>query len=290
MSAETAGLRQIAVGAALAGGLLARRMRSHLLDVRLKHDGSEVSEADLRAQELVVRTILAARPHDRILGEETLAEPATAATGAAGGHLANIVHPAARPLEPHEVCWIIDPIDGTRNYVRGLPGYGCAVAAMRGGRTIAAATYDVSDDCMYSASVDEGFFIGGERFDRARADARRGRTAKLLIAVPSGVAGDPRRLIEAWFAPHLLRNYGAAALHLCYIAAGGLDAMLAADCRLWDLAGGALFVEAMGGKIARLDGSPLFPFDVNSYRGEPLTSLFARDEATHVQLLSPLTG
>ena len=272
-------LRETAIRAARAGGTVAKGWSRQVFDVALKADRSEVSEADYAAEAAVIEAIRGDRPADLILSEESIRQHTETFGGANRG--------AARPAE---VWWIIDPIDGTRNFVRGLPGFGCAVAAMIGGTPVAAATFDVTGDRMYSASRAEGFFVDDAALRPPDAARRRATTAKLLLAIPSGIDGVGRRLIDAWYAPHLLRNYGAAALHLAYVAAGGLDGMLAADCRLWDLAGGWLFVDLMGGACRRLDGSALFPLDIRAYAGEPLPALFAHDARTFERISAPLSA
>ena len=266
-------LRKLAVRAAHAGAAVARDFRRRPLDVQLKADLSEVSAADLAAQQAVSDVILAARPRDQILGEEFL-EPTGVATSP----------PDASAPPGAQIWWIIDPIDGTRNYVRGLPCFATAVAALWEGVPIAAATVDLALNATFSADPTTLFLDDAPLTESAREIAR-GRSARPLVATPSSVDGLAAALLEQWRGRCLLRNFGAACLHLAYVGAGRLDAALASDCRLWDIAGGWLLVRAAGGVMTRLDGAAIFPLDVATYDRSPIACLASRDAALHAELL-----
>lgn len=277
-------LRTIAELAARSGGATAKRFLTGVLDVALKPDRSEVSDADLAAQHRVIEVIHRFRPQDPILGEES---------GPDGSlhHRAVRKAPAlAQSDVPSEedlaVWWVIDPIDGTRNYVRGLPGFGCAVAAIHEGHPVAAATYDAYVDRVYSTSIRDSLLVDDWPLAQDLSSWREDPRVKPLIGMPSGVSGLPRKLVSAWMDEHLMRNYGAAALHMAYVASGGMDATLNADTRLWDIAGGCLLVVRAGGIVTRLDGGPVFPIDVETYHGEPLACLASRDAVLHQSLLA----
>ncbi|MBU0640011.1 MAG: hypothetical protein KKB50_14175 [Planctomycetes bacterium] len=265
-------LRMLAETAARAGARLARQRFGAVHAVRWKADRSEVTEVDEAAQRAVITCIQAARPADAFICEETQPEGDTRAPAPSDATL----------------CWVIDPLDGTRNYVRGLPHYACSVAAMLGGFPIVGAICDAVHDVMYSGSQAEGAFLDGTTL---RAEARgpappadRPRTP--IVAIPSTRHGRAFEIVHDWVDRMIVRNFGSAALHLALVAAGQLDAALATNCKLWDLAAGWVLVTGAGGRMSSPDGAPLFPLDVARYAGEDLPSLAAKAEL-HAGLIHP---
>jgi myo-inositol-1(or 4)-monophosphatase len=240
-------LRALAEAAARCGGAIALQFFRRPLQVRFKADRSEVSEADETAQAAIVAQLRAARPADSFVAEETLHGGAPRSDG---------------------VCWVIDPIDGTRNFVRGLPHFACSIGALYNGTPVAGAILDVPRGTLYSASVAEGFFVDGQvRPPLARVPDRHPR---LVVGIPSAPAGPIAPLAHRWLDRFICRNFGSTALHLALVATGELDGMLADNPRLWDIAAGCLLVEAAGGRCRSPEDRPLFPCDVATYRGGEL--------------------
>lgn len=264
-------LRQIAEEAARAGGRVAREMFNRAFNVRLKSDHSEVSEADEAAQAAVVSTIQSHRGNDAFITEEdlTLQPPPPAAAN-------------------DTLCWVIDPIDGTRNFVRRVPLYACSVAVMRDGVPLAGAVYDPQRDRLYSSSAAESLFVDGETYDALGVVAQRrgGLNPRPVVGLPSNPVGPPAQLAHAWLDRFICRNLGTTALHLALVATGELDGMLADNPRLWDLAAGWLLITRTGGTVTMADGSSLFPIDVSRYDGEKLPTLAARGDV-YSDLLHP---
>ena len=130
-------------------------------------EAGAAGQVDQAAQRAVIDCIRAQRPDDGVLAEETLVEPE-------GRH--------RPPPENDRVCWVIDPLDGTRNYIRGIPLYACSVGAMLHGFPIAGAIYMPPHDRLFCASRAEGSFEDG------RPIARRSRSPGLR---PMGVALSP---------------------------------------------------------------------------------------------------
>ncbi len=278
----TGELLKIAERAARAGGAAARERfrKDHV--VRRKSDGSEVSEADEAAQAAALEILDQARPEDALIAEEETQAVAAGDSETADGTAARRPAPANdRP------CWIIDPLDGTRNYISGVPLYACTIAVMLGGYPIVGVTYDPEREELYSATRD-GFFVDGVA--SAPRDLRiSGATGGLLppkplAGIPSSLQGSAYNLLQSWRRRVVVRNLGCTALHLALVAAGHLQAALTSDTKLWDLAAGWLMVIATGGVMTRLDGSPLFPLDVSTYAGASIATLAASDAATHAQL------
>ncbi len=244
-SADEAALRALAEAAARAGGVAARALFRTSVTVSTKSDGSEVSDADHAAQHAVVALIRRTRPADALLAEESLAEPA-----------------AATPRG--SVCWVIDPIDGTRNFVRGIPLFCCSVGVLVAGVPRAGAIYDPIRDELFGGSIGGGAFLNGRPL-RTPPDHRRPH----LVAVPSKFRDDAG-LLDSLPRDAVLRTLGSTALHLAMVAAGQLELALSNDSKLWDIAAGACLVEAAGGRISAPDGAPLFPLDPSTYDGREI--------------------
>lgn len=265
-------LRGLAEAAARAGGDVARRYFGATCDVRLKADGSEVTEADRAAQAAVIAVLRAARPRDAIIAEEefVLSDPPPAPTN-------------------DNLCWAIDPLDGTRNFVRGIPLYVCSVAALLAGVPLVGAIYDPLRDRLYSASRAEGFFINVEPQASCLDSAPRptGRNPRPVVALPSTPAGPIAATAHAWLERFVCRNLGSAALHLALVATGELEAMLADNPRLWDVAAGWVLITAVGGRLTSPTGNPLFPLDVSRYNNEEMP-LIAAGARLHAQLIQEI--
>lgn len=257
--ARSGSLRALAEQAARAGGAVARGMFRRPIDIEFKSDGSEVTAADRAAQAAVEAVIRAARPRDLFIGEEdAVAESAVLAAAA------------------DAVVWVIDPIDGTRSFVRGLPLYACSVGVMVGGHPVAGAVFDPSQEALFSASTAEGFFVDGVAVPPLANGQGGERPGSALLAIPSSVVGAYHDRIHRWVDEFVVRNVGSAALHLAYVATGQFDAAILTNCKLWDIAAGYVLVTAAGGRMTTPDGGPLFPLDLAQYDRRELPTLAGR--------------
>jgi myo-inositol-1(or 4)-monophosphatase len=201
--------------------------------VREKGPADLVTEADLAAQEAVRKIILAAFPEHGLLAEEN----GLSTTGRDGYR------------------WIVDPLDGTTNYVHSLPQFCTSIALERAGRLLVGVVYDPSADECFAAVAGGGATLNGRPI----------RT--------SGVTAMPQAMVAASFAPRTkrtdpaiheflnvleraqaVRRMGSSALNLCYVAAGRLDAYWANDTKTWDVAAGWLLVREAGGTVVSPDG------------------------------------
>jgi myo-inositol-1(or 4)-monophosphatase len=159
--------------------------------VTWKPDDSMVTDADVAIQARLDAELAAAFPEDGVLGEES---------------------GASRPRRldaPH--VWVVDPIDGTNNFGRGLPGFSVSVGVLRYGRPFCGAVYDPVADQLFTGLVGHGAWLG-ERLLRVTPTPRTGRTL-FCIRTPyrSGVPG----FAERWLGRYRLRRVGSTALHLC---------------------------------------------------------------------------
>ncbi|MBK8913842.1 MAG: inositol monophosphatase [Phycisphaerales bacterium] len=251
---RVADLAELAAVAARAGGSCARRYFGDPLSVQRKADGSEFTRADLDAQAEVIRCIRAQRPDDAILAEEP--QPDERAE-----------------LARARCCWIIDPIDGTRNFIRGVPLYACSVAACIDGRPVAGAIYAPQFETLFSAAQGGPLCVNGAPI---APQERSGRASTPLVAIPSAATPRFRPWVEGLIDRAVLRSLGSTALHLAYVAAGAYDAVLCSDSKLWDIAAGVVLVEAAGGVVCGPGGGPLFPSDLAAYANEDTPCIAAR--------------
>ncbi|MEW6253665.1 MAG: inositol monophosphatase family protein, partial [Planctomycetota bacterium] len=179
-------LRELAEEAARIGGALARRYFRTDFAVTLKADRSEVSAADHAAQAAIIAYLRSRRPDDAFVTEETQAH-----TGSA----------APPPPANDRVCWIIDPIDGTRNFCRGLPFYACSVAAMFQGYPVAGAIFDPLRNLLYSAGGDPApalLFINGAPARPRPMAAIDGVKLNLVVGIPSQPEPAVAAVVHDW--------------------------------------------------------------------------------------------
>jgi myo-inositol-1(or 4)-monophosphatase len=180
-------------------------------------------------------------------------------------------------------AWIIDPLDGTTNFVFGIPLCTVTAALVKDSAPVLGVTYDPFRDELYQAVKGKGAFLNGQRIT---VDSTRDSVCQSLIntGYPSSEAFKDE-MWQANFKKILykaidLRAFGSAALELAYIACGRLTGYWEVKLRPWDVAAGILLVEEAGGKISRLDGSPL---KLDNY-----VSIVASNSLIHQELIEDL--
>ncbi len=207
--------------------------------VKEKGPADLVTEADLASERCVREIILNEFSDHRVLGEEE-------AEGQSEGGSDS----------PYR--WIVDPLDGTTNYVHEMPLYCVSVALESAGKILAATVYNPVDKQCYVAAPGQGAYLNGQKL--ATSDVSRLREA--LVAVSFGTCAQPDSPEVARFLQVLpkcqgVRRFGSAALNLCYLAAGRIDAYWVTTAKVWDIAAGVLIVEEAGGAVSGIDGGPL---------------------------------
>lgn len=225
-------LRDLAVAIAReAGALIAARSTEHLVPDTKSTPTDAVTEVDRASERLIVARITAARPRDAILGEEGTSRP-----GSTG------------------VRWIVDPLDGTVNYLYGIGVYAVSIGVEVDGIRTAAAVFDVACDRVYDAARG-----AGARCDGARL-ACTGLTDLSLALIGTGFAyATEARARQAQIAATVLpqvrdiRRAGSAALDLCAVAAGHLDGYYERGIQPWDRAAGLLIAEEAGARTVVMD-------------------------------------
>ena len=222
-----------AVEWARAGGNIARERFGSATASR-KHDETIVTDADHAVQDHILDAIGKHYPAHAVLTEET------------------VRHPERHALfDAAEWWWVIDPIDGTRNYWRGVPAFAVSIGVLHKGVPTVAAIYAVMTDQMFTARGGGGAWGDGVRLHVVDDPP----TYETLIGAPSGRGVPMTRAVHEWVDEMTLRNLGAAALHLALVASGAIDAAFCLDGKLWDIAGGALLVTEAGGVVTDMDGA-----------------------------------
>lgn len=228
---------EVAIDAAHLGGAHAlRRFRTPLVK-HLKGPADLVTDADGEVEELIVSTIRRAFPDHAFLGEE--------------GH-------QARPEA--EYVWVIDPIDGTRNYARGIPFFCTSLALTRRGVPVAAVIYDPVHQETLHAQQGRGAYLDGVPVHVNREAALQDSVLALsLVAeryrhnahVAMPMLNQIQPMVES------VRLMGSAALHVAYVACGRCELVFQDSVHPWDILAGALLVQEAGGVATELLGTPV---------------------------------
>lgn len=230
-------VHDLAIDLAMRAGAIQRERYETKLDVQTKSASIDlVTEVDRACEAVIVSGIGEARPDDAILAEEGGGDDRAGATWR----------------------WIIDPLDGTTNFAHGFPRFCVSIGVQHDGRTTVAVVYDPLLDELFHAVRGAGAWLG----DRRLHVSGRSDFGEALVA--TGFAYDVHESAADYLAPFTrvlqaargIRRDGSAALDLCYVAAGRLDAYWELKLHPWDVAAGSLLVEEAGGRVSDLDGGP----------------------------------
>jgi len=220
-----------------------------------------VTEADRAAETMIRELIGAVRPGDRVLGEEG------GETGRAGGKGGVGAGGVGGKIS---VRWIVDPLDGTVNYLYGLPDWAVSVAAEADGTVVAGAVFVPRRDELFSAALGGGAWLSGGALDPRGDDAPQPVRLACNTGVPldralvaTGFGYDAgRRLAQGEVLRGVLprvrdiRRGGSAAVDLCSVASGSVDAYYERGVNLWDIAAGGLIAAEAGARVTGLHGQP----------------------------------
>jgi myo-inositol-1(or 4)-monophosphatase len=263
---STADLLELATTVAVAAGrlLLGRGGRPEVVATK-SSPTDVVTEADRAAEALIRDLIGDTRPGDRILGEEGGETDGTAGKGAGGAGAGG-----AGAGGKSRVRWIVDPLDGTVNYLYGLPDWAVSIAAEVDGTVVAGAVFVPRRDELFSAAIGGGAWLSGGALDWRGEDAPQ----PVALACNTGVPLD-RALVATGFGyearrrlsqgqvlrgvlPRVrdIRRGGSAAVDLCSVASGGVDAYYERGVNLWDIAAGGLIAAEAGAQVTGLHGRP----------------------------------
>ena len=242
----------VAVKAARAAGAIINRAALDVEAVRVsqKQVNDFVTEVDHAAEQIIIETLLGAYPGHGILAEES---------GTQHG------------AKDSDYVWIIDPLDGTTNFIHGFPVYCVSIALAIKGKVEHAVIYDPTRNDLFTATRGRGAFMNERRI----RVSKRTRLNECLISTGFPFrTGDNFKQYLAIMADLMpraagLRRPGAAALDLAYVAAGFSDAFFETGLNIWDVAAGSLLVTEAGGLIGNFTGEPDFLEQRECVAGNP---------------------
>ncbi len=230
---------QLSEAAAKAGGSVLTRWLGKI-SVTEKNVGDFVTQADIESQKTIQRLIHDAYPDHAFLGEEEQDDNSLGSTDS-------------------EFCWIVDPLDGTTNYIHQLPSFSVSVALQYRNEIIAGCVFDPLLDETYLAACNQRATLNGKPIRVSDCiDADR---ALLVCSFPNQVARasrDVARFVNVLCdTTSSIRRLGSAALNLCYVACGRLDGYWATSVNIWDIAAGLIILEQAGGRMHSIENAPL---------------------------------
>jgi myo-inositol-1(or 4)-monophosphatase len=204
------------------------------LQVSLKGPANFVSLADKRAEQMLYEDLSKARPGYGFIGEE-------------GG---------MREGQDKSHTWIVDPLDGTTNFLHGIPQFAISIGLQREGTMIAGVIYNPANDELYTAERGKGTFLNDQRL--RVAGRRKLNEAVIACGLPHIGRGDFKLSLAelAEIQPRVagLRRFGAAALDMAFVAAGRLDGYWERNLSPWDIAAGQIMVREAGGMVSGIEG------------------------------------
>jgi myo-inositol-1(or 4)-monophosphatase len=238
------------------------------IQVREKAPGDLVTQADLESQRAIYQYIREKFPDHDFLGEEDVG---TAAPPPGGG------------TSQVDYRWIVDPLDGTTNYVHGLEGFAVSIGLEHCGQLLAGVVYDPLRDYCYRAAAGEGAWLNGKPLSTSGLSHLS--EALLATSFPPRVRRDSPEIahfVEVMSRCQSVRRMGSAALNFCYVSEGKLDGYWATSNKLWDIAAGVVILREAGGVVSSLEGGPL---DL-----EYPAFVAAATPSLHTELVAALTG
>jgi len=220
----------------VAGRILEEKRGDKLVVQEKKGAGNVVTESDIKAEKEIIRILLSQFPDHGVLAEEIKSEGAP----------------------KNDYVWIIDPLDGSKNYSKGLPIYSISVALFHMGKPITGVIFAPNLRQLFVAN-NQGVFLNGKPLTVTKTD----QLGKALLAsgYPYAVKQDSLHCIEVENSviqtEAQVDNLGSSVLHLAYVSAGIFDGKFHAGLRAWDVAAASLMIEQAGGRLTNWKGEPL---------------------------------
>ena len=236
----------------------------NFIKASIKKNSELVTQADARCQQIIIDRIKETCPDHGFIAEE-------------GGQQGIFKQ---QPRGAEHLWWVIDPIDGTNNFVHRMLSFTTSIAVMHQGEPIVGVIFEPATESMFTAVK------GGE----AQLNSRRITAGKETINSFSSVGLDSHfdDGVPGWVCEIMqrtrFRNLGTAALQFAYVAKGGFIATIASRVKLWDIAAGALIAQTAGAIVSDWQGGEIFPVDLDNYQGGEL-QVIAANKKVHTELL-----
>jgi myo-inositol-1(or 4)-monophosphatase len=234
----------------------------------IKNANELVTQTDPLCQQIIIDHVSSHFPDHGFIGEE-----------GADGKLFK-----QSPRGTELFWWVIDPIDGTNNFVHRIPSFSVSIGVMYEGRPIVGVIFDPNTNSMFTAIEH-----GSAQYNGTKISVSNDPIDEFgSVAIDSNLQGSlPSGIIQIMLRTRF-RNMGSTALHLSYVATGGLVGAIVVCPKLWDIAAGALIVEQAGGIVTGWDGRKLFPLDLENYDGKSIKTIAANPKV-HTEMVRLLS-
>lgn len=229
-----------------------------------KRHQESVTDADRASQRFIVAGLRRRFPEDGIIGEEN--ETGQAIT--------------FDVPDPNRRIWVIDPIDGTNNFIAGMGAFAVCIALMERGMPVLGVVFDVTRDLVYSSAAGEGCWLGTRRLAALNTPMN---DASMIMLTSNLLDSDGR--LPGWAVRWIgqtnwkIRILGSAALEAAQVAAGVAHGAITMNGKLWDVAAPAALVLEAGGLVTDLSGNSIFPFNARAYEGAKVPFIAAASAA-----------
>lgn len=269
MPLEQQDLHQILETAVVAARLAGQHAMEEMSFVKAvkKSENELVTQADAQCQRIIIQRIRETYPDHGFIAEE--------------GEKGKIFK--RPPLGEPAIWWVIDPIDGTNNFAHGISIFTVSIAAMFEGEPVAGVIFEPATDAMYTAVKGGEAQLHGRTITVGEEEMTPVTSVGLDSHFDDGVPPWVCDIIrESRF-----RNFGTTALHLAYVAKGGLVATVVCTPKLWDIAAGVLIAQAAGAVVTDWHGGKVFPVDLDNYDGHSF-QMVAANRKVHPKLLEAM--
>jgi myo-inositol-1(or 4)-monophosphatase len=249
MTLEQQDLSRMLETAIVAARLAGQRAMEEInyVKVSVKNDTELVTQADAHCQKIIIDRVKETYPDHGFIAEE--------------GQQGRMFKQPPRGDEPF--WWVIDPIDGTNNFAHGLLCFVVSVGVCFEGEPVVAVIFEPATESMFTAVKNGEAQLNGRRIEAGEGQIDKFTSVGLDSHFDDGVPGWTCGIMQQ----SRFRNLGTTALQLAYVAKGAMVATIANTPKLWDIAAGALIVEAAGGLVTDWRGGKIFPVDADGYDG-----------------------
>lgn len=266
MTLENTDISVLAETAIVAARLAGQRAMEQIkyLKVTEKAPNELVTDADVMCQKLIISRVKETYPDHGFIAEE----------GTEGKIFKQ------PPRDEDKIWWVIDPIDGTTNYAHKIPNFAVSIAVLHENRPIVGVVFQPATEDMFTAVKDGEAQLNNSAI--TVSEEKFARTACL------GISSHWNEINQKWPAELLdqvkIRDLGTTAMHLAYVASGGLIAAVTCGVKLWDYAAGAFIAERAGAQVTDFKGDKIWPADADNYEGQSNDLICANPNA-HSKLI-----